>query len=174
MGTMHKLFFLAIYFLFAKYLPKSNARIVGKACKSIRRCIAKRFVLYCGRNVNFQQGAIFSSRLKIGDNSSLGVNSVVQGPVTIGCNVMMGPEVFVYTKNHCHDRIDIPMILQGYEDEKPVCIEDDVWIGSRVTILPGVTISKGVIIGASAVVTKNVPAYSVVAGNPAIIVKRRS
>lgn len=65
------------------------------------------------------------------------------------------------------------MDKQGWADEKPVVIEDDVWIGLRVTILPGVTIGKGSVIGASAVVTKSVPPYSVVAGNPAKIVKTR-
>ena len=54
-----------------------------------------------------------------------------------------------------------------------VIIEDDVWIGSRVTILPGVTIGEGSVIGASAVVAKSVPPYSVVVGNPAKIVKTR-
>lgn len=86
---------------------------------------------------------------------------------------MMGPQVFIYTQNHNHDRTDIPMIAQGYEEEKPVVIGDDVWIGSRVTILPGVHIGEGAIIGASSVVTKDVPAYSIVGGNPAKVIKSR-
>ncbi len=86
---------------------------------------------------------------------------------------MMGPEVLIYTQNHDFSRTDITMDQQGWADEKPVVIEDDVWIGSRVIILPGVTIGKGSVIGASAVVTKSVPPYSVVAGNPAKIVKTR-
>ena len=116
---------------------------------------------------------MFSTKLSIGDHSSLGINSVIQGPVNIGNNVMMGPEVYIYTQNHSHQRTDIPMIDQGYEREKPVTIKDDVWIGSRVTILPGVTVGKGAIIGASAVVTKDVPDYSIVAGNPACVIKSR-
>lgn len=86
---------------------------------------------------------------------------------------MMGPDVFIYTQNHNFSRTDISMDQQGWSEEKPVIIEDDVWIGSRVTILPGVIIGKGCIIGASAVVTKSMPPYSVVAGNPAIVVKNR-
>lgn len=86
---------------------------------------------------------------------------------------MMGPEVYIYTQNHNFKRIDITMDKQGWSEEKSVVIEDDVWIGSRVTILPGVRIGKGSIIGASAVVTKSCPPYSVVAGNPATIVKSR-
>lgn len=91
----------------------------------------------------------------------------------IGSHVMMGPEVYIYTQNHNFSRIDIPMDQQGWTEEKPVTIDDDVWIGARVTILPGVIIGKGSIIGASAVVTKDVPPYSVVAGNPAVVVKKR-
>lgn len=82
--------------------------------------------------------------------------------------------VYIYTQNHCLDRVDIHMDQQGVSAEKAVIIEDDVWIGSRVTILPGVKIGRGSIIGAAAVVTKDVPPYSVVAGNPAKIMKRRN
>ena len=56
---------------------------------------------------------------------------------------------------------------------KPVVIGDDVWIGARVCILPGVTIGQGAVIGACAVVSKDVPAYSVAVGNPARVVKKR-
>lgn len=86
---------------------------------------------------------------------------------------MMGPEVFIYTQNHSFDKIDVNIDQQGWSDEEPVIIEDNVWIGSRVTILPGVTIGTGCIIGASAVVTKSMPPFSVVAGNPAKVVKNR-
>lgn len=85
----------------------------------------------------------------------------------------MGPEVFIYTQNHNFSEIDVNIDQQGWSIEEPVIIEDNVWIGSRVTILPGVTIGKGSVIGASAVVTKSVSPYSVVAGNPAKIVKTR-
>ena len=164
---------ICLYNALAIHLPKSNARVIGKACKRIRYCLAKGYIAYCGKNVNLQKGAEFSRKLSIGDNSSLGIRSVIQGPVIIGTNVMMGPEVYIYTQNHNHKRTDIPMIEQGYESERPVTIKDDVWIGSRVTILPGVTIGTGVIIGASAVVTKDVPDYTIVAGNPAKVVKKR-
>lgn len=154
------------------HLPKSNARISFGA-RRIRAFLAKGFIAYAGKNINLQRGAVFCSRLRIGDNSSLGIRSMVQGDVRIGDNVMMGPEVYIYTQNHAHDRVDIPMIQQGYEEERPVIIEDDVWIGSRVTILPGIRIGKGAIIGASAVITKDVPPYAIVGGNPAKVLKMR-
>lgn len=86
----------------------------------------------------------------------------------------MGPECIIYARNHAHERIDIPMIDQGFENEKPVTIEDDVWIGGRVTILPGVTVHQGAILGAGSVVTKDVPPYAIVGGNPAEIIRFRN
>ena len=85
----------------------------------------------------------------------------------------MGPECIIYTRNHAFSRTDIPMREQGFSEEKPVYIGDDVWIGGRVTILPGVHIGKGAIVGAGAVVTKDVPEYSIVGGNPAKIIRFR-
>ncbi len=124
-------------------------------------------------NINIQRRTTFSSKVKLGNNSGIGKGSVLQGPVSIGDNVMMGPEVIIYTSNHNSASTDIPMIKQGYTTAREVKIGDDVWIGSRVTILPGVTIGQGAIIGASAVVTKDVPSFTVVGGNPAKVLKSR-
>ena len=86
---------------------------------------------------------------------------------------MMGPEVIIYTSGHKHDRIDIPMMEQGSSEVQPVKIGNDVWIGRRAIIMPGVTIGDGVIIGAGAVVTKNIAPYMVAVGVPAKTVKNR-
>ena len=86
---------------------------------------------------------------------------------------MMGPEVLIYTQNHCTSNPDVPMRTQGMTQIMPVIIEDDVWIGARVCILPGVVIGKGSVIGACAVVSKSIPPYSVAVGNPAKVVKIR-
>ena len=79
----------------------------------------------------------------------------------------------IITVNHNTERIDIPMREQGSLPPQKVTICDDVWIGARVIILPGVTIGKGSIIAAGAVVTKNVPEYAVVGGVPAKVIKYR-
>ena len=86
----------------------------------------------------------------------------------------MGQDVIVYTTRHKDDRVDIPMREQGMAEVLPVTIGNDVWIGSRVIILPGVTIGDGCIIGAGAVVTKDVPPYSVVGGVPGRIIRKRN
>ena len=88
-------------------------------------------------------------------------------------NVMMGPDVCIYARNHAFDRIDIPMNLQDFASEKPVVIGDDVWIGARVMMLPGVHIVTGSVIGAGAVVTKDAPDYAVVGGNSARMLEMR-
>lgn len=162
----------SLYYGIAIHLPKTNARF-SLGSKTIRAALVRGFVRSAGKNIDIQKGARFGKSLKIGDNSGIGINCVLQGDVSIGNNVMMGPEVWVYTRNHKHSRTDIPMRDQGFEEEKPVVIMNDVWIGSRVTILPGVKIGNGVIVGTGAVVTKDVPDYSVVAGNPAKVVKNR-
>lgn len=161
----------SVLYLIVKYCPKSSSHIpfMGRA----RSFIASKVITKCGTNVNIERGATFSRRLSLGNNSGLGVNCQIQGTVIIGNDVMMGPEVFIYTTNHSFEKTDIPMRLQGYQEEKPVYIGDDVWIGSRVTILPGVMIGSGSIIGAGSVVTKDVPPYAIIAGNPAILRKMR-
>ena len=86
---------------------------------------------------------------------------------------MMGPNVSCYPRNHAFNRTDIPMNQQGFAEEKPIIIEDDVWIGANSIILGGVKIGNGAIIGAGAVVTKDVPPRAIVAGNPAKLIKYR-
>jgi maltose O-acetyltransferase len=112
------------------------------------------------------------SKIAIGDNSGFGMNSRI-GSVTIGKNVMMGPDCLILTKNHAFDSTDIPMNMQGYKEDSPVTIGNDVWIGQRVIILPALRIGDGAIIGAGSVVTKNVEDYTIVAGNPARVIRKR-
>ena len=97
----------------------------------------------------------------------------MNGPITIGKDVMMGPEVIVYTSSHAHSRTDISMMKQGFEEPRPVTIGNDVWIGRRAMIMPGVAIGDGCIIAAGAVVTRSTPPYTIIAGVPAKVVKSR-
>lgn len=76
----------------------------------------------------------------------------------------MEPDVVIFTMNHKADRVDVRIGAQGMTDRKKVIIGNDVWIGQRVMIMPGVTIGDGSIIASNAVVTKDVPSYSVVGG----------
>ena len=139
----------------------------------IRYFFLKKIAKNTGKNVNIEQYVVFGEEFEIGDNSTVGFRSDLYGPVKIGRDVMLGPEVAIYTHNHRHDETDIPMIQQGYTEMKPVYIDDDVWIGRRVLIMPGVHIGTGAIIAAGSVVTKNVEPYSIVRGNPAKHIKYR-
>ena len=127
----------------------------------------------CGKNVNIESGATFSSKVTLGDYSGIGINAKIYGTCYIGKYVMMGTDVTIITRNHRFDRTDIPMMEQGFEEERPVYIGNDVWIGDRALILPGVHIGDGSIIAAGAVVTKDVPPYSIVAGVPARKIRDR-
>ena len=84
----------------------------------------------------------------------------------------MGPNVTILTHTHIIDRTDIPMGQQGMRIAE-VVIGNDVWIGMRVIIMPGIKIGDGAVIGAGAVVTKDVPDFAIVGGVPAKIIKYR-
>ena len=164
------------YYLFARYLPPTNNKLIfSKYIQVIRRISARNLFDHCGENVNIERNADFGSGrgIIIGDNSGLGVNCSVRGPLEIGANVMMGPDVIIMTSSHNVDSTSIPMNQQGSLPKQKVVIGDDVWIGTRVIILPGVRVGTGSIIGAGAVVTKDVPDYSIVVGVPAKIIKYR-
>ncbi|RKD25322.1 maltose O-acetyltransferase [Caminicella sporogenes DSM 14501] len=165
---------LILYYLIGRHLPASQSPYSFGA-KKIRYVLCKKVFNKTGKNVNIEHGVFFGRGfdIEIGENSGLGINCRVSGPLKIGKNVMMGPEVMIYTSNHKIDDVNIPMIFQGDTPKELVEIEDDVWIGARAIILPGVKIGKGSVIAAGAVVTKDVPPYAVVGGNPAKIIKFR-
>ena len=119
----------------------------------------------------------FTPILTIGANSHIGDDGHITciNRVQIGNNVLMGRKVFITDNAHgVSDRIllDTAPNKRPLASKGPVIIEDNVWIGEMVCIMPGVKIGKGSIIGANAVVTKDVPSYSVAVGNPAKIVKQ--
>lgn len=153
-------------------MPPSDSRF-SLGSKRIRAFCGKLILRECGTNVNIEKGAHFSSEMSLGNNSGIGINAQIAPYVSIGNDVMMGPDCMMYTVNHGTERTDLPMWRQEYTKPKPIVIEDDVWIGSRVIILPGVHVGKGSVIGAGAVVTKNIEPYSVVGGNPAKLIRKR-
>ena len=88
---------------------------------------------------------------------------------------MMAEDVLFLGGGHKYNRLDIPIGHQGAEPKTPLTIDDDVWIGARAMILPGCKhIGKGVIVGAGSVVTKDIPDYAIVGGNPARVIKYRN
>lgn len=162
-----------IYTVFAVWLPVSYTPILGRYAKWLRGLCGKLILQHCGKHVNIERGASFSSRVTLGNESGIGIRASISGAVTIGDHVMMGSDCVIYSRNHAFDRVDIPMMQQGYQPEKPVVIGNDVWIGGHVILLPGVHIGDGAVIGAGAVVAKSIPPYAVAVGNPARVIKYR-
>lgn len=161
-----------LYYLVAKHLPPSYSGIkLGQT--GLRRLCGKMMLAHCGKKVNIEHNAYFSHKVSLGDYSGIGVNAKIHGACTIGSHVMMGEDCTIITRNHNFERTDIPMMEQGFEQERPVQIGNDVWIGDKVTILPGVCIGDGCIIGAGAVVTHHIPPYAIAAGVPAKVIKFR-
>jgi maltose O-acetyltransferase len=170
---MARLIALILYYTILIRLPATNNRYLG-FIRNIRSFAGRFIFRKCGKGINIERGATFGfgRDIIIGDYSGLGVNCDVRGPLFIGSYVMMGPDVIILTNSHQFQNINIPMSQQG-SNVKPVEIGDDVWIGCRAIILPGIKIGKGAIIGAGSVVTKDVPAYAIVGGNPAKVIKYR-
>jgi acetyltransferase-like isoleucine patch superfamily enzyme len=119
-------------------------------------------------------GREMGAGLTIGDHSNVGPYCYLgcSGIIEIGNHVLMGPRVTMSAENHNFDRCDLLISQQGVTRER-ITIEDDCWLGSGSIIVAGVHIGKGSIVAAGAVVTKDVPAYAIVAGVPARIIRSR-
>lgn len=121
-------------------------------------------------------GLSYNPEISIGDNSYIGEFSHITAinQIVIGKNVLTGRYVYISDNSHgdtSYDKVSIPPISRPLTSKGPVIIDDNVWIGERVCILPGVHIGFGAIVAANSVVTKDVPPYSVVGGVPARIIK---
>lgn len=148
----------------------------------------KRCMKHCGCGVYLRP---MSSDIKglwnlsVGDGTSIPKGSTIyctDAPCTIGKKVLFGPRPTIITGDHRVDIIGKYMADVTVEEkamaggvfyDQPVVIEDDVWVGSNVTILKGVTIGRGSVIAAGAVVTKSCPPYSIIGGVPAKVLKAR-
>jgi maltose O-acetyltransferase len=139
----------------------------------IRQLLIRISIRNCGKAVRVKKGAVISPNSSIGNHSELGTNCMIQANVSIGNDVIMGPDVKIYSRNHNFDRLDIPVRIQGKKHHK-TAIGSDVWIGANVIILPGVTIGEHAILAAGSIVTKDVPDFAIVGGNPAKIIKFRN
>ncbi len=137
----------------------------------------------CGKDVVFHpSNSDFTYRnISLGSHVRIGVDArfwCTESSIKIADNVVMGPEVSIIAGNHSSHiigklLIDYTIKDKRPEDDLPVFIDEDVWIGTRVTILNGVHVGRGSIIAAGSVVNKDVPPYSIVGGVPAKVLKRR-
>lgn len=116
------------------------------------------------------------SKILIGNNVSLNynvsLNADSSGEIVIGDDVLIGPMTIFRASNHNFDSIDLPIRKQGHTAGK-IVIENNVWIGANVIVLPNVKIGESSIIGAGSIVTKDIPPFSIAVGNPAKVIRTR-
>ncbi len=116
--------------------------------------------------------------VKIGARSGIGAQTIIQSvnncPVSIGADVIIGPQCYIIGGgNYNINRFDIPIWRQGTKDDGGVKIESDVWLGANVNVLGGVTLCTGSVAAAGAVVTKSIPTRSICMGVPAKVLRTR-
>ncbi len=109
--------------------------------------------------------------VSIGEHCTVGIGSVVIGPVTIGSDVIIAQHVVMSGLNHVYEDVTLPIHRQPVTT-RPIVIEEECWIGANAVITAGVTIGKHSVVAGGSVVTKDVPPYSVVGGNPARVLKQ--
>lgn len=137
-----------------------------------QRSVLKRILGRTGERFHFNQPfrCDYGCNVLIGEDFFANFNLTIldEALVTIGNNCFIGPNVSIYTA--CHP-LDEALRNTGAEWAEPVTIGNSVWIGGGATILPGVTVGSNCVIGAGSVVTRSVPDNTVVAGNPARVIK---
>ncbi len=107
----------------------------------------------------------------IGDRTKIGLSNTIIGPVNIGNDVSLAQNITISGLNHNYEDVTKPINKQGVTTS-PIVIKDEVWLGSNVVVVSGVTIGKHAIVAAGSAVTKDVPEYTVVAGNPSRVIKK--
>lgn len=155
---------------------KSILRINRRKSISIaRKVYIGAFSIIIVTNEN-KKGAYKDSYLSIGDNTYIGENNNIRaagGRIQIGANCLISQNITIVASNHEMSKIDLIRNQPWSLTKNFINIGDDVWIGANSVILPGVTISNGAVIGAGSVVNRDVPAFAIVAGNPAKVLRYR-
>ncbi len=171
---MKRAFLLVIYYCVLQWLPCS--RRCGGLPGRLRRWCCRGLFERCGAGANIERKAFFGSgrEISLGDHSGIGVNAKLSPGVIVGDNVLMGEDVLFLTRNHAFADSKVLIRDQGYLGTETIVVGDDVWIGTRCILLPGVHVGTGAVVGAGSVVTKSVEPYAIVAGNPATVIGHRT
>ena len=174
-------FNLRLRYFFWKTILEINGGSIGKDVKifeGVKMALKRGCPITIGDSVSIEKGVVISTsetgKINIGNNVYVGEYSVLTSnqEIEIGDNVLISPHNDIVDFNHIYQDQYVPIYRQGVTAKK-ITIEEDVWIGSGCKILRGVTIGKGAVVGAGSIVTKDVPSYHVVVGNPAKTIKQR-
>ncbi|MGI6324105.1 MAG: acyltransferase [Bacteroidales bacterium] len=130
---------------------------------------ARNVMLSPGGNIKNPEEITFGENVFIGRSFIISANNL-----SFGSNIMIGPNLLIECSNHNYTHMGKTMFSYSSEKSyKGISIEDDVWIGGNVVILDGVTIGEGCVIGASSVVTRSTPPYTICVGNPCRPIRKR-
>ena len=169
-----------LYLLTILFFKLRNKHLdVGRNVEiDFRAFIARGGRVYLGEQTVIRAGAMLlpsSGSISIGKRTSINQYAIIngEGGVTIGNSVMVAAFAGIFAGNHNFNDLTVPISEQGTNTKGGIHIEDDVWIGSHAVILDGVRIGRGSVIGAGAVVTRDVAPYSVMMGVPAQKVRSR-
>lgn len=158
---------LVLYYVLASRLPASEFPL-GAVWQRARAACCRRFLAGAGEDINVEPKVYLASgrHVTLGSGSGFGRGSRIYG-AEVGRDVMVAPEVVMLARNHAWDDLGRPISEQGEGPLAVPVIEDGAWIGERAMILPGRRIGRGAIVGAGAVVSRDVEPFAIVAGNPA-------
>jgi maltose O-acetyltransferase len=161
------------YYFIASKLPNSNVPL-GKFFSAIRCFFLRGFLKSMGENITIGSNVFLGNGrdIEVGDYTQINEDTWIRN-VRIGKYVMIAPRAMILNYGHNSTDLETAMMFQGIREYPQTIIEDNVWIGANAIILPGLQIGTGSIVGAGAVLTKNVEPYSIVGGNPAKLLKRR-
>ncbi len=164
-------FFYFLYVVLGRKLPPSYAPY-SLGLHKLRHFFVRHAIRSCGKEIILQQNIHLSPQIEIGNHVFIDEDVKIRRETIIGDNVIIASGVQLVTVNHNFVDSEMPIRAQG-ETISKIVIEDDVWIGTNAIILPGVTVGSHSIIAAGAVVTKDVPAWAIVGGVPAKVLKFR-
>ncbi|HEX8180973.1 MAG TPA: acyltransferase [Pyrinomonadaceae bacterium] len=159
--------------LYFPYVSEFLSRLPFSPGWKLRRAVYARVLPRIGRDVLLNYGVVIEDpRTTFGDDVWISVGSYIDY-AEIGSHVLVGQHVVMLSGRHHHriDRLDVPIKQQGNPPKEPITIGDGAWLGANATVMANV--GQHAIVGAGSVVTKPVPDYAVVAGNPARIIRDR-
>lgn len=168
-----KTLFLALYYSIAYHLPNYSFPL-GRQFNRIRIGLLRN-IIPVGKDCRIMRKVYIGdgNNVSIGDNCRINESTRLDN-VKIGNNVLIARESIILGKMHEFADVELPVSQQGEREVKTTIIEDDVWLGLRVIVLPGVTLRTGSIIGAAALVNRSTETFGIYAGIPARLIKKRT